>query len=315
MKTLDVLCAGMALMNFPVRPVDVSVFGQDVTPVEAIDLLPGGDAANQAIMLSKLGRRVALFSKRGEDGFGQMLLSALRDFGRDIDLSAIAVTGEAATCACAMLIRPDGQRHFCSHRGALNTLTVEDIPWGLVERARVVSIGGLLGLRGFDGPGTTALLRGAKAAGAVTVADTKTDIWGLGLPGIRETLAYCDYFFPSVDEAAALSGRDTPEEMARVFLDAGAGHVGIKLGGEGCYFEDAAQRFYLPAFPARAVDTTGAGDAFMSGFIHGLLAGLDARGCCRMGAACGAVNVGVVGPNTAIQSAAQVEEFLREVEG
>jgi sugar/nucleoside kinase (ribokinase family) len=100
--------------------------------------------------------------------------------------------------------------------------------------------------------------------------------------------------------------------MAAAFLDAGAGHVGIKLGAEGIYFRDAAQEFALPAFPAKVLDTTGAGDNFMSGFIAGLVKGWDVRRCCLFGSAAAALCVAKVGPMTAIESFRQVEEFLKK---
>ena len=111
-KKLDVVCAGMALVNFPVFPVGPDLFAKDVYPVGPIHILPGGDAANQAIVLSKLGNRVALISKRGEDGFGETLETLLHTMGDGIDLSGVRVSKEAATCVCAIMVEPDGQRHL-----------------------------------------------------------------------------------------------------------------------------------------------------------------------------------------------------------
>lgn len=313
-KKIDVMCAGLALVNFPLHPVDETVFQNDVNMVSPIQLLPGGDAANQAIVISNLGGRVSLASVIGKDGFGDILLKMLKDAGKELDVSHVAVDEKGSTGVAAMLIRPDGQRNFCINRGSLLKFGLPHIDMGLLEQTRIVSIGGLMSLPGFDGEGTETFFKKAKEAGAITVADTKKDLWGLGLKGVAGTLAYTDYFFPSLEEAQDISGESTVEKMAEVFLSCGAGHVGIKLGSKGCYFKDGKQEFYLPAYPCNAIDTTGAGDNFMSGFITGLLQGWDEKKCCKFAGAAGAICASVVGPNSAVTSMEQVMKFMSEHE-
>lgn len=309
-NTADVVCVGLSVVNFPVFPVDEAIFARDITPVSPITLLPGGDAANQAIVLSRLGLKTALITRRGRDGFGDVMLELLRKHGADIDLTGVAVDAAKATSVCAMMIKPDGHRHFCAHKGALYDFSLDDIDLTVLSRARVASIGGMFGLPSFDGAGSAAFFRAAKERGVITVADTKTDMMGLGLAGIQETLASTDYFFPSYDEAASISGHSEPEEMARRFLDAGAKNVGIKLGSKGCYMRNAHTQFYMPVIPSKVVDTTGAGDNFMSGFIAGLLQGWELRRCCLFGTAAAALCVSQVGPTSAVRSFEQVKAVM-----
>jgi sugar/nucleoside kinase (ribokinase family) len=66
----------------------------------------------------------------------------------------------------------------------------------------------------------------------------------------------------------------------------------------------------MPAFPAEVVDTTGAGDNFMSGLIAGLVKGWDFRTCCLFGSAAAALCVTKIGPMTAVESYEQVYEFM-----
>lgn len=313
-KEIDVLCAGLALVNFPIHPIDESVFQNDINMVSPITLMPGGDAANQAIIISRLGMRVSLASVVGDDGFGMMLLQMMKEQGKDLDVSHVAVEEGNTTGVAAMLVRPDGQRNFCINRGSLLEFGLKHIEMELLERTKIVSIGGLMSLPGIDGKGTEELFRRAKQAGAVTVADTKKDLWGIGLDGIRGTLGYTDYFFPSLEEARAVSGADTIEHMAETFLKCGAAHVGIKLGADGCYFKDKDQEFYLPAYPCEVVDTTGSGDNFMAGFITGLLNGWDEKNSCKFAAAAGAVNAAAIGPNSAVVSREQILKFMSEHE-
>lgn len=309
MKKYDALCVGLALINFPIRPVSPALFKNDVTQVESIDLLPGGDAANQAITLSKLGLRVGLLSRCGEDELGQVLRKTLE--GSEIDTFGLKTVPRESTGVCAMMIEANGQRHFCTHRGSLLRFCIDDIDLDMVRSSRVVSIGGLMSLPALDGRGTERLFCEAHAAGAITVADTKKDLWSIGLNGIRATLRETDYFFPSYEEASAITGETEPEQMADVLLKTGVENVGIKLGGDGFLFKNADQCFCLPCIPSNVVDTTGAGDTFMSAFIAGLIKEWDVQTCCRFATAAGSLCVANVGPNTAIQSFEQVEKYMK----
>ena len=311
MKKYDVICMGLALVNFPIGPVDEMIFKQDVTQVGRMDLLPGGDAANQAIVLSKLGNKVALVTRKGNDHWGTMLQGLLESYGENIDQAHIYTEENNVTGMCAMMLKPDGQRHFCIHRGSLLNISREDFPDELLKETKILSIGGLMSLPKFDGKGSEELLKLAQRNGVKTVADTKKDLWGIGLNGIKNTLAYLDYFFPSKEEAEEISGKNAPEEMAEVFLNAGVKHVGIKLGAQGCYYKDAVQEFYVQPIQTKAVDTTGAGDNFMSGFIQGIVKGWDERTCCEFASAAGAIAVSEIGPNTAVKNYEQVLGLMK----
>ena len=309
-KNIDVMCAGLSVVNFPIFPVDESIFSHDITQVEPMTLLPGGDAANQAVVISKLGFKVALFTRRGNDDFGSMMLQLLGQYGKGIDLDGIAVDSEKATSTSAMLIRKNGQRHFCAHKGAMYNFNLSDIDLSLLSRVKAVSIGGVFGLPSFDGKGAAALFKAAREKGVITVADTKYDTYRIGLKGILEMLPFTDYFFPSYEEASAISGESEPEKIADIFLDAGVVHAGVKLGAKGIYVKDREGEFYMPALPVEVVDTTGAGDNFMAGLIAGLLKGWSFRKACLFGSAAAAINVTQIGPMLAVKSFAQVEDFM-----
>jgi len=312
MKEFDVVCVGVAVVDLPLNPVDREIFNRNMTQIKAPVFYAGGGAANQAIVLSRLGNKTLMLTTIGNDAFGHILLDLLKTCGRDIDLSNISFHEEVGTGISVVMIEPNGERHFCVNRGTNNHFCIDRFDLSVLKRTKVVSLAYLFAMPGFDGEGSSALLKAAKENGAITVVDTSTDIAGIGLEGVRSTLEYTDYFFPSYSEAAAVSGETEPEKIAKVFLDAGAEHVGIKLGGDGCYFKDAQNEFYLPTFDGPVVDTTGAGDNFMSGFITGLVRGWNMKQCCRFGNAAGTLCVAEIGANTAIKNFAQVENFIKE---
>ncbi|MDR1438947.1 MAG: PfkB family carbohydrate kinase, partial [Clostridiales bacterium] len=94
------------------------------------------------------------------------------------------------------------------------------------------------------------------------------------------------------------------------FLDCGIGNVIVKTGKSGCFFKSRKESFAMPAYDVPAVDTTGAGDNFASGFIAALLDGKDHMECCRYGHAVAGVSVQTVGANTGVRSREQVERFI-----
>lgn len=270
-RKYDVLCVGLALGNIVVRPFPREFEGGDTMQVDEIAVTCGGDAFNQAYVLSSLGHRTALISKVADDTTGNMVLDIMKS--KDVDTSMVAIDEEISTSTCIVMVYPDGQRRFCTFKGCLRTFGMKDINFDAVKDAEIVSIGGLYSLPSFDQEASIALFQRARKEKTVTVLDTKYDAFHIGLSGIKNLLEYTDYFFPSYEEAFYLSGLEKPEDIVRFFADKGAVHVGVKVGGKGCYLLTEGYEGLIPSFKTEVLDTTGAGDNFMAGLIHGILNG------------------------------------------
>lgn len=307
-KTYDILCVGLLNANLPVKPVDKSVFDVDVTLVDAIEILPGGDAMNEAITLARLGNRVGLAGLVGRDPFADIVLNVAREAG--VDVANVRVSDSVKTSVAIMLIKEDGSRNFASYRGANSAFSIDDIDLSVVKRTRLINIGSMFALKSFDGRGATALLKEAKANNVITSADMKYDTYKIGFEGIRETLGYIDYFLPSYDEAAYLTGEKEPGKMAEKLRAAGAGAVVIKLGDQGCHISAGKESLTLPPFKTKVVDTTGAGDNFVAGFLTGVLRGWSIRECGTFANAVGSLSVQYVGPSNGVRSMEQVIGYI-----
>ena len=303
-REFDVLCVGLMTANIPVRPIDRAIFDVDVTPVDRIEILPGGDAFNESVVLSRLGHRVGLVGRVGRDHFSEMLLSAARDNG--VDVSNVRMGGEPNTSVSILLIQKDGSRSFCTYKGANGQFSISDVDLALLERTRIVSIGGLFAMPAFDGAGAEELLAQAKKRGVLTSVDTKHDTLGIGLAGVAGMLRHTDYFLPSYDEAARMTGERDVALIADALLDSGARNVVIKLGGDGCYLSTPECRLAIPPVRADAVDTTGAGDNFVAGFLTGLSRGWQPQRCAHFANAVGSLSTTKVGSVTAVRSMEQV---------
>ena len=164
------------------------------------------------------------------------------------------------------------------------------------------------------------LIKEAHESGAIICADTKLPTFRrTELYEIADVLPYIDYFFPNEEEAAYYTDMDEPREAVTELLSMGVKGVVVKRGANGifagigwenpavgcgesfcatclassCSIRDSekirgGEMFALPAIPVDAVDTTGAGDHFVAGFITALLKKKDFRFCCGMGLAAAA---------------------------
>ena len=97
-----------------------------------------------------------------------------------------------------------------------------------------------------------------------------------------------DYLFPNENEAALFTGRQDYMEMAEALHAMGIRTVIVKAGKDGCYACSDIERFHMPALPVKAIDSTGAGDSFVAGFIAGLLEQKSLWECCEKGTKCAA---------------------------
>lgn len=310
-KQLDVLCVGLMLVDILARPADVSIFTRDTTWADDIRMCTGGDALNEAIVLSKLGIRTGLTGRMGGDGFGRFALDAAAGCG--IDISGVRVLPEERTSVSIVLIDDQGDRHFLCSSGNIHHFCFEDVDLDLLGRSGIVNIGSLISMRSFDGEGAERLLFEARARGAITSADVSGTHRKLG--DLTGELKQLDFFMPSCDEAVEIAGHDDPDACADAFLKYVRQAVVIKLGAKGCLIKTHLERLVLPGFPVRAVDTTGAGDNFVAGFLAGLSRGLTLRECGLLANAAGAIATTQVGATSAAVGIAGVAEFISRAGG
>jgi len=256
--------------------------------------------------MASLGASVRLVSGVGRDELGDLLRASLSRQG----VEARLVEKEAPTSAAAVLIRPDGERSFVSYRGASHQLSEPDIEDAVFEGAGTMYVGSAFGLPGLDGAGMAKLFQRAKAAGLVTALDVTGEMSRDRLEGFSRVLQYVDIFLPSRREARNLTGVDDPLDAARAFAALGPRTVAVKCGPEGCVALSEGVEYASPGFPAEAVDTTGAGDAFVSGFLAARERGLALPECLAFANAAGSVCVGHVGASGSLSGFDQLARMV-----
>ena len=288
-EAADVICLGQAVIDCVTRNrvPDPKRLGSSIA--ESIKLRAGGDAVNESVALHELGRCVRPVFAVGNDAAGAFLLHILNEKGVDTS-GAVRMGSSFETPVADIFVEKDGSRSSVSSQAV--KLPGFHPSADLIKGARVVSLCSIFRAP-LDDPGLLAgLVSAAKAQGSVVCADTKLALYKkLCLEDLRETLPQIDYIFPNEKEASFYSGRKEYEEMADVFLAYGVRNVVIKAGKEGCFAKNADGFLHVPALPVHVVDTTGAGDYFVAGFISALLDGSSFRECCEAGTASAAKRI------------------------
>ncbi len=306
----DVTCVGILVADVVGRPIEALPGRGKLALVDRMELHSGGCAANTGIGLAKLGVETAILGKVGDDGFGDFLVRRFETFG--IDAGGVARDPETATAATMVLVHGDGERSFLHYLGANATFTLADVDFERVRRSKILHVAGALVMPKLDGEPTAELLRQAKAAGVTTAFDTVWDARGRWMELVAPCLPYVDYLLPNYEEGRMLAGgRDDPAEIAQFLLDAGAKVVGLKLGERGSYIRaQDGTAFTVPALPVQAIDALGAGDAYVAGFLAGVVQGWDLERSARFATAVGACCVTALGATTGIRSFAETAAFL-----
>jgi len=305
---MDVICLGIFVADVLAKPITKIPDRGKLELFEEMELHTGGCANNTAIGLARLGISAGAMGKVGEDGFGDFVINNLRK--NDVDTRGIRRTREANTSLTFVMIAPDGERSFLHYVGANGTIKPEEIDFDLIGESGILHIGGFFLMPGFDGEPTAQVLKRAKEMGVTVSLDTAWDSRGSWMKLLEPCLPYVDIFLPSIEEARMLSGKEDPEEICDFFLDYGIEIVGLKMGEEGSYVRTRDEAVREPAYKVKVVDATGAGDAFVAGFLAGYIMGWDLHRCVKLANATGAACVTAIGTTAGIKDLDQVLSII-----
>jgi len=305
---MDVLCLGIFVADLLAKPIEKIPERGKLELFDHMELHTGGCANNTSIGLARLGISAGAMGKIGTDGFGDFVLRRLNE--NNVDTKGMIRTNDANTSMTFVMIAPDGERTFLHYIGANATIKDQDVSYELVKKSKILHVAGSFLMPGFDGEPTARVLKKAKEIGITTSLDTCWDSQGRWLKLIEPCLEYIDIFLPSIDEAAMISGKEKPEEIAKFFLDYGIKIVGLKMGLDGSYVRTKDDELRAPAYKVETVDATGAGDAFVAGFLTGIINGWELEKTTKLANATGAACVTAIGTTAGLRSLEETMEFL-----
>lgn len=276
----DITVIGNATVDVLAKPVNAKVFEIGSQPMENIKLSFGGDALNEAVVLTRLGKKVDLISKVGNDEAGSRILGFLKDSGIAVD--KIIIESGIDTSINIVLIDEHGERHFLTNPlGSQRKLTEDDIYPHLDSAKGVVSFASIFVSPLLDIPAMTRLFKKIKEKpDRILVADLTKAKKGERLEDMTELLPYVDYILPNEDEISLLTGVNDPYINANLLIESGVSCAVIKRGSKGCLIRTGTELYDVPAYPVKnCIDTTGAGDSFAAGFLWALSEGLPLIEC------------------------------------
>jgi ribokinase len=230
----------------------------------------GGKGANQAVAARLCGARVSMIARVGDDLFGQATIDNFQQ--RGIDTAHVHITAGVSSGVAPIFVDPSGQNRILVVKGANNCLLPADID----AAAGVLRAADSIVLQ-LEIPLETVYytLRFARTAGIRAILNPAP-----GQPLDAAELANADYIIPNETEAESLTGMPvTNFHEARTaavhLLQTGVRRVIVTLGANGALCAGPDRVDHIAPYPVEAVDTTGAGDAFIGSFAAFLAGGVS----------------------------------------
>jgi len=260
---------------------------------------PGGKGGNQAVAAARLGQRVRMVSRIGDDDFGRLLVDALVADG--VDTTDVHVSPDAPTGVALITVDEQGENAIAVSPGANARLSPDDV----TAAADSLSSAAVTLLQ-LEVPLTTVEAAATLAGGVVVLNPAPAQL----LPDTL--LRRADVLVPNRLELATLARTDTPpwdleEVAARALQLPTEATVVVTLGAQGALVCAAGVVTHVPATPATIVDTTGAGDAFCGGLADGLARGLEIEDAAAWASRVAAAAVSRQGAQAAMPVRAELE--------
>ena len=269
--------------------------GEPLWHRETVHVATGGAEANVAMSVARLGIPVTWLGRVGDDALGRRIVRELR--GEGVDVHAI-VDPDAPTGLLVKELHAGGRTRVSYYRGgsAGSRLTVADADLLELTRSTLVHLTGITpGLSAGAHGAVERVLQRARELGAAVSFDVnhRSRLWDAAAASsvYRAIAQRADIVFTSVDEVPLLApywnGGDA-DDAAAALAALGHRHVVVTAGARGAVAHIDGEVSAVAAVPVRVVDTVGAGDAFVGGYLAGWASGQDATERLELAALLGA---------------------------
>lgn len=251
-------------------------------------MVAGGSASNTINGIAALGGKSAFLGKLGNDEVGEFYRSDLAKNG----VQPIILPSSLMSGCCTVLITPDGERTFCTYLGASSDLSADDIHLETFSGYDIFHIEGYM-------VQNHALIEKAIRLAKETGLKVSIDLASYNVVNDnREFLKtlienYVDIVFANEDESFAYTGLQPEEAVA--YISKQCKIAVVKVGKRGSYVQKGEERHHIGAITSNCLDSTGAGDLYAAGFLHGLSNGFDIRRCAEIGTVAAGRVVEIVG--------------------
>lgn len=280
----------------------------------------GGDTLNMACGAARLGSRVGYVTRVGRDPFADYLLGSWRAAGLDTRHAPVV---DGFNGVYFISNYGEGQREFTYYRAgsAASRIAPADLDPAYIGGGRFFFASGISQAISPSARATVrAAVEAARSGGARVAFDPnlRVKLWSLAeaRAALAEVAPFLDIILPSApEESEALLGLTDPAAIIEHCWGLGVPTVAVKVGMEGCVVGSEGRITAVPAYRVEAVvDTTGAGDAFDAGFLHGLARGRDPVAAARVGTVLAGLKCRGRGATASLPSRAEFEAALAAAE-
>ena len=238
----------------------------------------GGSAANTMVGLARLGCKVGFIGKVADDREGKMLVE---DFRREVvDTNGIIMAKRGRSGTAMGFVDEKGERALYVDPGVNDTIEFDEIDRKYAFQTQFLHLTSFVGKKSFQ---NQKRLVGTLPEKVKLSLDIGQLYARKGLEALEPILSRTFVMMPNAKELQILTKKADYKRNAKLLLEKGVKIVAVKLGSKGCYVTNERKSHTIEAFKVKVVDTTGAGDAFCTGFLYGLISGKSLQECGRIG--------------------------------
>lgn len=273
----DAVCFGALNMDRLYKVDRIAKEGEERMITDFIES-PGGSAANTAAGLARLRVKTGFIGKVANDREGQLLLEDFRREG--VDTNGIVVSSDGRSGSVMGYVDEKRERTLYVDPGVNDSLGFEEIDLEYAGSTKFLHLTSFVGDKPFT---AQKRLVEALSGKGVKVSFDPGDLYARkGLATLKPLVEKCFIVFPNESELKILTGEGY-ENGSKALIRLGVSVVAVKLGGIGCYVTDGEESHLIEPYKVKVVDTTGAGDAFCTGFLYGLINNKGLRECGKFG--------------------------------
>jgi len=226
----------------------------------------GGSAANTAVGLARIGCKVGFIGKVANDAQGKLQIDCFNNEG--VDTSAIIQAKQGKSGSALGFVDKKGARALYINSGVNDTIEPREINYSYVSQTKFLHQSSFVGEKSFR---AQKKLLAALPVEVKISFDPGSVYAQKGFAAIEPIIRSSYVLMPNAVELELLTGEVDYRKGADLMIAMGVKIVAVKLGDKGCYITDGEQKLSIEPFKVKAVDTTGAGDAFCAGFLYGLI--------------------------------------------
>jgi ribokinase len=226
----------------------------------------GGSAANTVVALARLGCKTGFIGKVADDREGKLQIDCFNDEG--VDTSGIIQAKKGKSGSVMGFVDKKGARTLYINSGVNDTIEPREIDYSYISQTKFVHYSSFIGEKSLRAQ--KKLL--ATLPSTIKISFDPGSVYAQkGFTAIEPIIRSTHVLMPNALELELLTGETDYRKGADLMIDAGVKIVAVKLGDKGSYVTDGQDQLTIEPFKVKAVDTTGAGDAFCGGFLYGLI--------------------------------------------